>query len=81
MYSPWAIPNDPRMALSNMDAVFPQKGETVMARKQRCSKCNKLSDPYDWSLVRHAGSTVARRECPKCVAEAKKEKGTLVVSD
>ena len=23
MYSPWAIPNDPRIALANMDAVFP----------------------------------------------------------
>lgn len=33
MYPPWAIPNDPRIAMSNMDAVFPQKGETVMADK------------------------------------------------
>jgi len=27
MYSPWAIPNDPRIALANMDAVFPQKAK------------------------------------------------------
>jgi hypothetical protein len=25
MVSPWAIPNDPRIALSNMDMVFPNK--------------------------------------------------------
>ena len=24
MYPPWAIPNDPRIALANMDAVFPK---------------------------------------------------------
>ena len=24
MYAPWAIPNDPRIALANMNAVFPK---------------------------------------------------------
>jgi len=30
MYTPWAIPNDPRIALANMNAVFPDREKRIL---------------------------------------------------
>lgn len=40
MYSPWAIPNDPRIAVANMNAVFPQ----VETKPKIYLTCF----PYEW---------------------------------
>ena len=53
MYSPWAIPNDPRIALANMNAVFP--------KTEAKPKIYLTCFPYEWGRNHHdvIGSALA----------------------
>jgi hypothetical protein len=67
MYSPWAIPNDPRIALANMDALFPTKesGATALIAE---------NVELDMETLRIAQSVnehpLARHRAQACIMEA-----------
>lgn len=67
MYAPWAIPNDPRIALANMDAVFPKKqvGEKIY-------ECICCGTTFNYAEGEHKNGYLVCPN-PKCESEDLRE--------
>jgi len=65
MYPPWAIPNDPRIALANMDAVFPQ--QQAVEKTYECIPCGTTFAEADGE---HKDGYLV---CPRCWSEDLRE--------
>lgn len=68
MYSPWAIPNDPRIALANMDAVFPkttaiQNGTLIAENVELDMETLRIAQ----SVMEHP---LARHQAQACIMDA-----------
>lgn len=67
MYPPWAIPNDPRIALANMGAVFPKPQEDE--KIWECVSCGAVFHEYEGE---HDNGFLV---CPRCESEDLREIG------
>jgi len=73
MFPPWAIPNDPRIALANMDAIFPDKRERVEVYE--CIACGTTFREEDGE---HKNGYLV---CPSCWCEDIREITEQEVND